>query len=632
MKRIITLGIVGAMSLATMSRAAESLWTKKTGMPTPRMCPSTSVVGGRIYAMGGAPDIVSSLGTVEEYDPATDTWRARSAMPTTRWGLSTCAVNGKIYAIGGAIGHPASTLWTVEEYDPVTNTWKSKSPMPTPRWGLSTAVVGGKVYAVGGMAPIGSGSQTVEEYDPATDSWTTKTPMTTGRYAFAACAVNGKIYALGGVTRYPGSTATVEEYDPAKDGWTVRGSMLGAKAYFAACEVNGRIYALGGAPHPDGATAVVYEYDPAANTCIEQANMLSTRTVLSASAVGGRIYAIGGSTSPVPWLASGLTEAYPVKPAIMDFDGDGKVDAKDMGVLVDNWGKNNSLCDIGPFPWGDGVVDEKDLGVLMESLVTPSLKASGVLCDATLSWASPSFTETHDVYLGTSREAVTTASRENPLGVLVSQGQTATTYDPAAPLELSRTYYWRVDFVSADAAPAIYQGPVLEFTTAALTYQIKNITATASSAQVGSGPERTVDGSGLDKNDGHSMDQKYMWWTLPTSPHWIQYEFDKVYTLHEMWVWNFNMMVEPYTGFGAKTVKIEYSTDGTTWTPLADVPEFLQAPGRPGYTANTIVSFAAVPAKFVKLTIEKNWSTSAQQTGLSEVRFFAIQSTAVPKP
>ena len=49
------------------------------------------------------------------------------------------------------------------------------------------------------------------------------------------------------------------------------------------------------------------------------------------------------------------------------------------------------------------------------------------------------------------------------------------------------------------------------------------------------------------------------------------------------------------------------------------------------YTANTIVSFAGVPAKYVKLTIEKTWGGIAQ-TGLSEVRFFAIQTAAVPKP
>jgi hypothetical protein len=320
----------------------------------------------------------------------------------------------------------------------------------------------------------------------------------------------------------------------------------------------------------------------------------------------------------------------PIVPTV-DFNGDGKVDAKDMGVLADNWGKNTALCDIGPFAWGDGVVDEKDLKILMESLMTPGPKVSDVPCDVILSWIFPSFAQTCDVYLGTSLEAVNTASRANPQGVLVSQGQTAMTYDPAGLLELSRTYYWRVDFVISGPTPTIVKGPVLKFTTAALTYPIKNITATASSAQRGNGPEKTVDGSGLDKSDGHSTNGADMWWSLGVPPNWIQYEFDKIYTLHELWVWNFNQLIEPYMGFGAKSVKIEYSTDGTTWTPLANVPEFARAPGKPGYTANTIVNFAGVPAKYVKLTIDKNWGV-APQTGLSEVRFFCIQSAAVPKP
>jgi hypothetical protein len=271
-------------------------------------------------------------------------------------------------------------------------------------------------------------------------------------------------------------------------------------------------------------------------------------------------------------------------------------------------------------------VDEKDLGALMKSLVTPSPGATDVSCDTVLSWALPSSAPACDVYLGASQETVNTASCANPQGVLVSQGQATATYGPPDPLELSRTYYWRVDFVIAGPTPTIIKGPVLEFTTAALTYQIKNVIATASSASPGSGPERTVDGSGLDNTDGHSIDQKDMWWSMAEPSNWIQYEFDKVYTLHEMWVWNFNMMIEPLMGFGAKTVKIEYSTDGTTWTALANVPEFAQAPGKAGYTANTIVSFAGVPAKFVKLTIETNWGGKTPQTGLSEVRFFCIQT------
>ena len=83
---------------------------------------------------------------------------------------------------------------------------------------------------------------------------------------------------------------------------------------------------------------------------------------------------------------------------------------------------------------------------------------------------------------------------------------------------------------------------------------------------------------------------------------------------------------------GARTVKVEYSADGTAWTPLANVPEFARAPGKAGYVHDTTVSFGGVTAKFVKLTIEKNWSTVVPQTGLSEVRFFALSDRAAAKP
>jgi beta-lactamase regulating signal transducer with metallopeptidase domain len=50
---------------------------------------------------------------------------------------------------------------------------------------------------------------------------------------------------------------------------------------------------------------------------------------------------------------------------VVDFNGDGKVDTDDLLVLIDNWGINEPLCDIGPTPYGDGIVDFKDLEVFM---------------------------------------------------------------------------------------------------------------------------------------------------------------------------------------------------------------------------------------------------------------------------
>ncbi|KPK37401.1 MAG: hypothetical protein AMJ65_14635 [Phycisphaerae bacterium SG8_4] len=53
---------------------------------------------------------------------------------------------------------------------------------------------------------------------------------------------------------------------------------------------------------------------------------------------------------------------------VVDLSGDGIVDSADMCIMTDNWGTNNSLCDIGPMPWGDGIVDVNDLVILAEHL------------------------------------------------------------------------------------------------------------------------------------------------------------------------------------------------------------------------------------------------------------------------
>jgi len=55
---------------------------------------------------------------------------------------------------------------------------------------------------------------------------------------------------------------------------------------------------------------------------------------------------------------------------IVDFNGDGIVDSADMCIMVDHWGEDYPLCDIGPMPWGDGIVDVQDLIILAEYLFT----------------------------------------------------------------------------------------------------------------------------------------------------------------------------------------------------------------------------------------------------------------------
>ncbi len=263
---------------------------------------------------------------------------------------------------------------------------------------------------------------------------------------------------------------------------------------------------------------------------------------------------------------------------------------------------------------------------------SPADQATDVPADVALAWKAGPFAATHDVYLGTSFEDVNNASRATPASVLASQGQTDAQYAPKSPLKYGQTYYWRIDEVNKAPDNTIFKGSVWSFTVEPYGYPVKPVSATASSSQAGMDPEKTIDGSGL-TGDLHGTQPTTMWMSAGAQPNWIQYEFDRVYRLNDLKVWNSNQLIESFLGFGAKTVKIEYSTDGTTWTALANVPEFAKAPAQPGYAANTTVNFAGVEAKFVKLTITANWGGLAPQTGLAEVQFTYVPVQAFkPQP
>ncbi len=251
---------------------------------------------------------------------------------------------------------------------------------------------------------------------------------------------------------------------------------------------------------------------------------------------------------------------------------------------------------------------------------SPADGTADVYVRAILSWTPGTTAVAHNVYLGTSFADVNTASADKPGSVSVSLGQEASTYEPGALL-YGQTYYWRVDEVNGPPERTIFRGNVWSFTTEPLVYSVKGIVATASSSEAVAGPERTIDGSGL-TGDLHSTGDTTMWVSGKTGPQpaWIRYEFDKVYKLREMWVWNYNTMFETILGFGFKDVTVEYSVNGADWTLLKEV-QFAQAPGQDSYAHNTTVDFGGAAAKYVRLTAKNNWGGIARQCGLSEVRF-----------
>ena len=255
----------------------------------------------------------------------------------------------------------------------------------------------------------------------------------------------------------------------------------------------------------------------------------------------------------------------------------------------------------------------------------PEHEAVDVVHDVSLDWSAGEFATAHTVFLGTVADDVLNATVDAPLDVLASQAQDTTTYD-AGRLAYSQTYYWRVDEVNGAPDKTVFQGEVWSFTVEPKAIPITHITATASGAAANMGPERTIDGSGLDEFDQHNTTPTDMWLTGDTDA-WIQFDFDKAYKLHEMLVWNSNQVVEAFIGFGTKEIAIETSTDGTTWTALADVTPLARANGLEGYAANTTVDFGGIMAKYGKMTVISAHGMTGQ-VGLSEVRFLTIPTYA----
>ncbi|UCD49139.1 MAG: fasciclin domain-containing protein [Phycisphaerales bacterium] len=280
----------------------------------------------------------------------------------------------------------------------------------------------------------------------------------------------------------------------------------------------------------------------------------------------------------------------------------------------------------------------------------PANGASDLLRDEiVLGWTAGVSSSTRDVYLGTSMEDVAAATVENPLDVLVSAGQEATSSDPGR-LEFGTTYYWRVDEIDPAPSSKVYAGPIWSFTVEPYILPIEDVTAVASSAYSEAlSAERTVDGSGLDENDLHSANGTTMWLSDITmmdvlepdpndpnaplvvyEPVWLLYEFDKAYKVDQMWVWNSNTAIEAFYGYGLKDVTIEYSTDGDNWMSLGDF-ELAQAPGTYDYAHETI-DFGGVVAKYVRIDAHSNWGGGAK-FGLSEVRFYSVPIRArEPQP
>ncbi len=274
-------------------------WFPAASLLTPRDYGAAGVVDGVLYTLGGESS--TFLGSVEAFDPTTNSWSARAPMPTARAGLAVGVVDGILYAVGGFDYESVGGFWyprylgTVEAYDPATDSWTTKSPMPTARSDLAVGVIDGILYAFGGE--FWDMLATVEAYDPDTDTWTTKAPLPTPRGYFGGGVVDGLFHAIGGWNG-TGYQAAVDTYDPTTDNWS-SGAILIARLSPAVSVLDGVLYVMGGESSGHFLTWVE-AYNPATGIRTVKTSMPLARAFFSAGTVDGFVFAIGGWDGAAP--------------------------------------------------------------------------------------------------------------------------------------------------------------------------------------------------------------------------------------------------------------------------------------------------------------------------------------------
>ncbi len=313
----------GSVELSTVG------WEQLADMPVARYGAQTCLgPDGKIYAIGGAYElsrggnyIYRGVQNTSVFDPATEIWTERTAMPSARVeGRAVFAPDGKIYVLGGAWidsrwGYVQEPTGTVECYDPATDTWErdtdhggTLAPMPTARTVFGAAVgADGRIYTFGGYSGTmanGGSTDVVEVYDPVTNTWETKAPMPQKECCFATAGLDNKMYVFEGEYRSNAPTGVVEtklsagwSYDTALDSWSsAKSSPVARTDALCSSGRDGRIYVYGGSTSTFSPVELTYGYSPTDDDWVRGGDMpVGVERSQGVSDVQGRAYALGGS-------------------------------------------------------------------------------------------------------------------------------------------------------------------------------------------------------------------------------------------------------------------------------------------------------------------------------------------------
>jgi N-acetylneuraminic acid mutarotase/glucose/arabinose dehydrogenase len=238
---------------------------------------ASEVFAGKWYLIGG---LGQGAGTVQIYDPVTNSWSLGASMPWNGGSVCTALIDGKIYASGGIVG--STTVDNCAAYDISANSWTNlaSAPFQLGRNHAAASTDGERFFIFGGRG-IGSGAGNVVAngfpdvfvYDPSTNTWMSSrdvgsplVPMPIGRGGMGkAVFYRNEFYVMGGETlngpgAQPGNVYNrVDVYNPLNNSWRLDASMPTARHGIFPVVYQGKIYVPAGGTNAGFSQSSVHE-------------------------------------------------------------------------------------------------------------------------------------------------------------------------------------------------------------------------------------------------------------------------------------------------------------------------------------------------------------------------------------
>jgi non-specific serine/threonine protein kinase len=241
----------GATTAATERYDIENdRWRRVADMPVPLNHAAAASYRGQVYVVGGyrgRGSLSDPIAALFRYDPERNRWSRLAAPPSARGALAAGLVGGRLYAVGGA--RDGTALATLEIYDFRRNRWVAGPDMSRPREHLAAAVAGGRFYALAGRAAGDGNFRVAEAFDPGDGRWHRVPAMRKPRGGIAAATVDGRIVVLGG-EEGAGTIREVELYDPRRRRWTRLPDLATPRHGLGAVARGNRVYAIEGGDQP----------------------------------------------------------------------------------------------------------------------------------------------------------------------------------------------------------------------------------------------------------------------------------------------------------------------------------------------------------------------------------------------